>query len=106
VRYAGTVTTQTFNAFMTSLTFDTNTNTIFFLSNTIFQELLANGQTQQIADLSSYGSASTVVWDANTQLFYISAGFEIVSVTESGTVAVLAGSTTRGTQDGQGPNAQ
>ncbi len=106
VRYAGTVTTQTFNAFMTSLTFDTNTNTIFFLSNSNFEELLASGQTSQIADLSSFGSASTVAWDANTQLFYVSVGSEIVAVTESGTVSVLAGSSTRGTQDGQGPNAQ
>lgn len=73
--------------------------------STVIELVALNGQTTQIASLTS--GFSFMVYDHTTKLVYATQGCTVVTVSvTTGAIATLAGSSTCGTLDGQGQNAQ
>jgi streptogramin lyase len=106
--YAGTVTTlPNFQEQVEGITYDSTTGDFAALEGAYLYDVTLAGQNTQLASLLSYGIPNAVVWDPNSQLYYISMPtlYEILSVTPTGTVSVFAGGT-RGTGDGKGAGAQ
>ncbi|HET9341312.1 MAG TPA: hypothetical protein VFO25_00105 [Candidatus Eremiobacteraceae bacterium] len=74
-------------------------------SPTILELVALNGKTSQITTFN--GSFPFMVYDQGSQLIYAPEGCTVVTVSPStGVISTLAGSSTCGTNDGQGANAQ
>lgn len=106
VAYAGTVTTlPDETGEVSSVAYDTVDGDFYGTGGEIFFEVLPDGSTNRISNFFSWGFPVSMVWDPNTQLFYVTDGYDVLTVTPQGTVALLAGSGSGGTQDGQGSHA-
>jgi hypothetical protein len=101
--YIGTVSTlPNFSGEASEAVFDTVDGDFFLVEGEYLNQLLPNGQTTQITNFFSWGFPAAIVWDANTQLFYATDGYDVISVTPQGAINLLAGSGFPGTSDGQG----
>ncbi len=104
--YIGSVTTMpNFNGFVASATYNPNDGHYYIINSFGLQQVTSAGQMTQIASLP-FG-ARDVVFDPVSGNFFAteSSSYQIVSITPTGTVSLLAGGTS-GTADGQGSAAQ
>jgi streptogramin lyase len=109
VSYIGTVTTiaNFSNQGLNAIVYDSDDGRYYITLYGNLYRIEANGQTTLIANFNNYGFPDALLWDAHAHLFYVSCpqNYQVVSVTATGTITLLAGGT-HGTNDGTGSSAQ
>jgi streptogramin lyase len=106
ISYVGTVTSVSgLSVGIGAATYDNDDGHFYLLNCQNIYRLAPSGQTTVIASLNGCGSG--IVWDHAAQLLFVTVpqSYEVLSVTTTGLVNVLAGGT-NGTKDGKGSLAQ
>ncbi len=105
--YAGTLTTVPGSSGgFVGAAYDPQNQSYYLIGGEILDQL-QNGKQTQIGNFFSLGYPASIVWDAHSQLLYVSipSVYAIYAVTTAGSVSLLAGGQ-RGTSDGTGSAAQ